>query len=222
MQPENVNIEIKDINNKVKGTMSLAGSIFASEASDSVVHTSVVTFLANQRQGTHATKTRGLVSGGGKKPYKQKHTGRARQGSTRAPQWRHGGIVFGPQPRDYSVRLPKQMRRVALSRALTMKLADGQVVLLDALSFDKPKTKEMIQVLSNLGLTGKTVLIVLPENDKNIICSTRNIPGVDVVRASDLNAYAVAAYDNVVFTADALTKLQQTTKSQGLFGAEGK
>jgi large subunit ribosomal protein L4 len=222
MQPENMSIEIKDINNKVKGTMDLAGSVFASEASESVVHTSVVTFLANQRQGTHATKTRGLVSGGGKKPWKQKHTGRARQGSTRAPQWRGGGIAFGPQPRDYSIRLPKQLRRVALFKALTMKLADGQVVLLDALAFDKPKTKEMIQVLGNLGLSDKTVLIVLPENDKNIICSARNIPGVDVVRASDLNAYAVAVYDNVVFTADALTKLQGTPESQGLFGAEGQ
>jgi large subunit ribosomal protein L4 len=208
MQPENISIEIKDINNKVKGTMNLSGSVFANEASDSVVHTSVVTFLANQRQGTHATKTRGLVSGGGKKPWKQKHTGRARQGSTRAPQWRGGGIVFGPQPRDYSVRLPRQMKRVALFKALTMKLADGQVVLLDALSLDKPKTKGMIQVLSNLGLSDKTVLIVLHENDKNIICSARNIPGVDVVRASDLNAYAVAIYDRVVFTAEALSKLQ--------------
>jgi len=220
MQPENMSIEIKDINNKVKGAMKLASSVFASEASDSVVHTSVITFLANQRQGTHATKTRGLVSGGGKKPWKQKHTGRARQGSIRAPQWRGGGIAFGPQPRDYSVRLPKQLRRVALFKALTMKLADGQVVLLEALSLEKPKTKEMIQVLTNLGLSDKTVLIVLAENDKNIICSTRNIPGVDVVRAADLNAYAVAVYDNVVFTAEALTKLQGTPESQGLFGAE--
>ena len=217
-----MNIEIKDINNKVKGTMNLDSSVFASEASDSVVHTSVVTFLANQRQGTHATKTRGMVSGGGKKPWKQKHTGKARQGSSRAPQWRGGGITFGPQPRDYSVRLPKQLRRVALFKALTMKLADGQVVLLDDLTIDKPKTKEMIQVLNNLGLSDKTVLIVLPENDKNIICSTRNIPGVAVVRASDLNAYAVTVYDNVVFTAEALAKLQRPPKSPELFGAEGE
>lgn len=207
MQPENVTIEIRDINNNVKGTMNLAGAIFANEASDSVVHTSVVNFLANQRQGTHATKTRGLVSGGGKKPWKQKHTGRARQGSIRAPQWRGGGIVFGPQPRDYSSKLPKQMRRVALFKALTMKLADGQVMLLDSLSLDKRKTKDMIRVLANLGLSDKSVLIVLHENDSNIIFSSRNIPGVAVVRASDLNAYAVAAYDHIVFTADALAKL---------------
>ncbi len=143
-------------------------------------------------------------------------------GQLRAPQWRGGGIIFGPQPRDYSVKLPKQLRRVALFKALTMKLADGQVVLLDDLTIDKPKTKEMIQVLNNLGLSDKTVLIVLPENDKNIICSTRNIPGVAVIRASDLNAYAVTVYDNVVFTADALAKLQRPPKSPELFGAEGE
>jgi large subunit ribosomal protein L4 len=208
MQPKNMTIEIKDINNKVKGTMDLAGAVFASEASDSVVHASVINFLANQRQGTHATKTRGLVSGGGKKPWKQKHTGRARQGSIRAPQWRGGGIVFGPQPRDYSSRLPKQMRRVALFKALSMKLADGQVALLDSLSLDKPRTKDMIRVLANLGLSDKSVLIVLPENDSNIIFSSRNIPGVAVARVTDLNAHAVAAYDHIVFTADALAKLQ--------------
>ncbi|MGD0283640.1 MAG: 50S ribosomal protein L4 [Dissulfurispiraceae bacterium] len=208
MQPENITMEIKDINNNVKGTMDLNASVFGNEACDSVVHSSVVSFLANQRQGTHATKTRGLVSGGGKKPWKQKHTGRARQGSIRAPQWRGGGIVFGPQPRDYSTKLPKQMRKVALFKALTMKMADGQVVLLDALAIEKPRTKEMLRVLGNLGLSDKTVLIVLAESDRNIVCSARNIPGVDVIRASDLNAYAVAVYDHVVFTADALAKLQ--------------
>lgn len=210
MQTENLSVEIKDINNKVKGTMSLDGSVFGNGASESVVHTSVVTFLANQRQGTHSTKTRGMVSGGGKKPYKQKHTGRARQGSIRAPQWRGGAIIFGPQPRDYSSKLPKQMRKAALAKALTMKLADGQVVLLDALTFQKPNTKEMIQVLKNLGLTDKTVLIVLPESDKNVACSARNIPGVDVVRAADLSAYNVAVYDSIVFTADAMAKIQKT------------
>jgi len=220
MHAENITIEIKDINNTVKGTMNLDVAVFGKEASDSVVHSSVVTYLANQRQGTHATKTRGLVSGGGKKPWKQKHTGRARQGSIRAAQWRGGGIIFGPQPRDYSTKLPKAMRKVALYKALTMKLADGQVVLLDALSLEKPKTRDLIQVLRNLGLAEKTVIIVLPENDKNITCSARNIPGVNVIRAADLNAYAVAAYDNVVFTADALSKLQGSRKSPGLFEAE--
>lgn len=222
MQPENMTIEIKDINNKVKGTLNLAGRVFSSDASDSVVHSSVLAFLANQRQGTHATKTKGLVRGGGRKPYKQKSTGNARQGSIRAPQFRGGGIVFGPQPRDYSMKLPKQVRKVALFKALTMKLTDGQVVLLDVLSMEKPRTKEMIQVLKNLGLSDKSVLIVLLENDKNIFCSTRNIPGVDVIRVADLNAHAVAAYDNVVFTADAMAKLQGSPESQGLFGAEGE
>ncbi|WP_333654793.1 50S ribosomal protein L4 [Dissulfurispira sp.] len=201
-------IEVKDINNNAKGKIALSEAIFNSTASESVVHSAVVSYLANQRQGTHATKTVSMVSGGGKKPWRQKKTGRARHGSIRSPIWRGGGIAFGPQPRDYSVNLPKNMRKAALYKALTMKLSDGEIAVVDSISMDKPKTKEMVKILTNIGLSGKTVLIVLPEKDDNIMLSVKNIPTADVVRVSDLNAYQVAAFDCVLFTADAISKLQ--------------
>lgn len=201
-------IEVKDINNNTKGKMALSEVIFNSTASESVVHSAVVSYLANQRQGTHATKTVSMVSGGGKKPWKQKKTGRARHGSIRSPIWRGGGIVFGPQPRDYSVNLPKNMRKAALYKALTMKLSDGEIAVVDYISMDKPKTKDMVRILRNIGLSEKTVLIVLSEKDENIMLSVKNIPTADVVRVSDLNAYQVAAFDCVLFTVDAISKLQ--------------
>lgn len=201
-------IEVKDINNNAKGKIALSEAVFNSTASESVVHSAVVSYLANQRQGTHATKTVSMVSGGGKKPWKQKKTGRARHGSIRSPIWRGGGIAFGPQPRDYSVNLPKNMRKAALYKALTMKLSSGEIAVVDSISMDKPKTKEMIKILTNIGLSGKTVLIVLPEKDENIMLSVKNIPTADVVRVSDINAYQVAAFDCVLFTADAISKLQ--------------
>lgn len=203
-------IEVKDINNNTKGKIALPDLIFNNPASESVVHSAVVSYLANQRQGTHATKTRGLVSGGGKKPWKQKKTGRARHGSIRSPIWRGGGTVFGPQPRDYSINLTKNMRKVALYKALTMKLSDGELAVVDSISIDKPKTKDIIRIMNNLGLSDKSVLIVLPEKDENIMLSIRNIPTVDVMRVSDLNAYYVAAFDYVVFTSDAIKKLQDS------------
>lgn len=200
-------IEIRDKDNNVRGKMDLPEGVFGNSASDSVVHATVVDYLARQRQGTHATKTRGMVSGGGKKPWKQKHTGRARHGSIRSPLWRGGGIVFGPQPRDYSGNMPKGMKKVALSRALTMKLSDSEIVVVDSLSMEKPRTKGAIEILKNLGLLEKTVLIVLPEKDEKVMLSVRNIPTADVIRVSDLNAYHVASYDTLLFTADALMKL---------------
>lgn len=201
-------IEVKDINNNAKGKIALSEAVFNSTASESVVHSAVVSYLANQRQGTHATKTVSMVSGGGKKPWKQKKTGRARHGSIRSPIWRGGGIAFGPQPRDYSVNLPKKMRKAALYKALTMKLSSGEIAVVDSISMDKPKTKEMLKILTNIGLSRKTVLIVLPEKDQNIMLSVKNIPTADVVRVSDINAYQVAAFDCVLFTADAISKLQ--------------
>ncbi len=214
-----IEIEVKDINNNPKGKISLSEAIFNNSASESVVHTAVVSYLANQRQGTHATKTRAMVRGGGRKPWKQKKTGRARHGSIRSPIWKGGGVTFGPRPRDYSIKLPKTMKRVALCKALTMKLSDGEVGVVDNISMDKPKTKEIINILENMGLTGKTVLIVQSviaigaKNDeqmktKNVVLSVRNIPMADVARASDLNAYQVAAYDYILFTKDAILVLQ--------------
>ncbi|KAF0177703.1 MAG: large subunit ribosomal protein L4 [Nitrospirae bacterium] len=202
-----VQIEIKDINNNVKGLLSVSDRVFKSEASESVVHEAVVAYLANQRQGTHSTKTRGLVSGGGRKPYKQKSTGRARAGSSRSPLWRKGGIVFGPLPRDYSICMPKQARRTALYKALTMKLADGQIAVVDAFGVTAPKTKEMVKLIGTLGLAGKNIYFVTVEKDENVVLSARNLPNVDVIRVGDLNAYHVAACDCLVFTADALRQI---------------
>lgn len=203
-----VEMEIKDINNNIKGKVALSEDIFKSSASESVVHTAVVSYLANQRQGTHSTKTRGLVSGGGKKPWRQKKTGRARHGSIRSPIWKGGGIVFGPHPRDYFINLPKGMKKTALYKALTMKYADGEVSVIDSLKLDSPKTKKFLEILKNIGLENKTTLIVLHENDKNAILAARNIPTVDVINVAELNAYYVAAYDHILFTLDALSSLQ--------------
>lgn len=209
-------IEVKDINSNPKGKVSLSGAIFSNMSADSLVHSAVIGYLANQRQGTHATKTRGLVRGGGRKPWKQKKTGRARHGSTRSPIWRGGGTVFGPQPRDYSVKLPKNIKKAALYRALTMKLSDGEIAVVDSIPIDKPRTKDMVEILNKMGLNGKTVLIVLSENDKSVILSVRNIPTVDVVSVSDINVYQVVACERLLFTADALSKLQSNTEVTSL------
>ncbi len=201
-------IEVKDINNNAKGKIALSEAIFNSTVSESLVHTAVVSYLANQRQGTHATKTRGLVSGGGKKPWKQKKTGRARHGSTRSPIWRGGGTVFGPQPRDYSINLSQSMKRTALYKALTLKFSDGEIVVVDSISIEKPKTKSMVEILKSMELSEKKVLIVLPDKDEDVMLSIRNIPTANVIRVSDLNAYHVAVSDFVLFTGDAILKLQ--------------
>lgn len=206
-------IGIRDINNNDKGKLSLSEKIFGNNASDSVVHTAVVGYLANQRQGTHATKTKGMIRGGGKKPWKQKHTGRARSGSNRSPLMRGGGTIFGPQPRDYGVTMPAKMKKTALFRALTMKLGDGEIMVLEALTLERPKTKGVLAILKNLGIAGKSVLIVLAEKSEPVLLSARNIPGVEVLMVSDLSAYHVAAFDCVLFTVEALKKLQNNEEA---------
>jgi len=200
-------IEIRDINNNIVGKKEVPDIVFNNSASESVVHTAVVAYMANQRQGTHCTKTRSEVSGGGKKPWRQKHTGRARHGSIRSPLWRKGGIVFGPKPRDYYIQLPKQMKDTALFKALTMKYRDNEILLLDNLSLNRIKTKDMVEILKNLQLEESSVLIALPEKDEKVLLSARNIPYIGVVRAEDLNAYHVAMFDKVVFTVAGLDKL---------------
>jgi large subunit ribosomal protein L4 len=202
-----IEINITDISNKATGKISLPDAVFGCEASAALVHSAVVSHLANQRQGTHATKTRGLVSGGGKKPFKQKKTGRARAGSSRSPLWRHGGTIFGPQPRDYEIRMPKSARKTALCKALSMKLADNEIIVLDKIPVANPKTKEMVNILGNLGLADQSVLLVLSGADNNILLSARNIPAVRVVQVTDLNAYQVAAFNKLVFTEDAIKKV---------------
>lgn len=202
-----IEIEIRDIQNNIVGKKEVPEIVFNNQASDSVVHSVVVAYMANQRQGTHATKTRAMVSGGGRKPWRQKHTGRARHGSIRSPLWRKGGIVFGPQPRDYYIKLPQSMKTTALFKALTLKYRDGEILLLDKLELMRPKTKEMVEIIKNLELSNNSVLFVLHDKDENVYLSSRNIPYVGVVRASDLNAYHVSLFDKVVFTVSGLDRL---------------
>jgi large subunit ribosomal protein L4 len=200
-------LEIKDKNNNTVETITLADEI-RTRKSSSVIHDVVVNYRANQRQGTHSTKTKGLVRGGGRKPYRQKHTGRSRAGSIRSPIWRGGGTTFGPQPRDYSYSMPKKARKVALTEAFNKKLLDGEVVIIDKFSIEKPKTKEMLGILKNLELTGKSVLIVLSEKDDTVALSARNIPGVHVARMNELNTYALVAHHMILMTKEAITQLE--------------
>ena len=205
-------IDIKDKNNNSVGKLSLPGDVFSVTAKDGVVHNSVVNFLANQRQGTHATKTKGLVSGGGKKPWKQKHTGRARSGSSRSPLWRGGGIVFGPQPRDYSYALPRKAKKLALRAMLSGKLSDGEMVIIDGFAMEKPRTRDMVAILKGLDLAGKSTLIVVHDYDKTVMLSARNIPGVTVRRFSDLNSYDLAIHSRLLMTKQAAEMLAGAEK----------
>lgn len=202
-------VDIKDKNNNAVGKINLSENVFGVSAKKGVIHNAVVNFLANQRQGTHATKTKGLVSGGGRKPWKQKSTGRARSGSSRSPLWRGGGIIFGPQPRDYSYSLPRKAKRLALKAALSGKLADGEIVVIEALGIEKPRTKDMISILNNLSLAGKSTLVVVPEYNEAVVLSARNIPGVTVKRASDLNSYDIASHGRLLMTRQAVELLAE-------------
>ncbi len=202
-------VEIKDKNNNIVGKVTLRDDVFGVRAKQGVIHDALVNFLANQRQGTHATKTKGLVSGGGKKPWRQKHTGRARAGSNRSPLWRGGGTTFGPQPRDYYYSIPKKAKKLALLAAFQEKLSSGGVIIIDNFAIDKPKTKEMVSILRNLGLNKRSVLIVLPEKDETVALSARNIPGVGIVRASDLNTYDVVAFNTLLMTKEAIARLEE-------------
>lgn len=205
-------LEIKDITNNSKGKITLPENVFGLSGRSDLLHEAVVNYLANQRQGTHATKTRGMVSGGGRKPWRQKHTGRARAGSIRSPLWRGGGTVFGPQPRDYYRTLPKALRIRALKEAMSAKYSGGEIVVVESIEMQKPKTKEMLKIIDSLGLTGKSLLIVIKDKDDNVYLSARNIPGVDVVRVTDLNAYQVLSHDRVLLTKDALDLIPEVCK----------
>jgi large subunit ribosomal protein L4 len=200
--------EVKDKNNNTVGTITIADDAVRVRKGSSIIHDVMINFLANQRQGTHATKTKGLVRGGGRKPWRQKHTGRARTGSNRSPIWRGGGTTFGPQPRDYSYTIPKKARKGALREAFNKKLSDGEVLIIDRFSIEKPRTKEMITILKNLNLSGKSVLIILPEKDDSVMLSAKNIPGVHVTEIRDINAYALVAHQMLLMTKDAMTQLE--------------
>jgi large subunit ribosomal protein L4 len=200
-------VEIKDKNNNIVGKINLKDEVFGLQTKQAVLHEGVTNFLANQRQGTHATKTRGLIRGGGRKPWKQKHTGRARVGSNRSPLWRGGGTTFGPQPRDYSYDPPKKAKRLAVRTALSIKMAEGAITVIDGFSMDQPKTKDMIATLKNLGLEGERVLIITPQRDAVVTLSARNIPGVRVVRISDLNSYDVMVSGRLLMTKEAVSRI---------------
>ena len=191
--------------------MELSDAIFGIEPNKAVMHSAVVNYLANQRQGTQSTLTRAEVSGGGKKPWRQKGTGHARQGSTRSPQWTHGGIAFGPKPRSYRYAIPKKMRRLALKSAFSDKVATGDMIVLDALTLEEIKTKTVAAMLKALGAE-KKVMIVLPEKDETVLKSARNIPGVNVTLVNTLNTYEVLNADKFIVLKDAVTKIEEVYK----------
>jgi large subunit ribosomal protein L4 len=189
------------------GDFQLNENVFGVEVNQYAMHQVVVALLANRRQGTQSAKTRAEVRGGGIKPWRQKGTGRARQGSIRAPQWIHGGIVFAPKPRDYRVSVPKTMRRVALKSALTSKVVDNELLVLEDLAFEAPKTKTMIKLLN--ALEAKKTLIVTAESNENVYKSARNIQGVSVIPVNNINVYDILKYDKLVITKDAVSKIEE-------------
>ena len=201
-------VDIYNADGKVVGNMDLNENVFGVEVRTDVMHEVVVNYLANQRQGTQSTKTRTEVRGGGIKPWRQKGTGRARQGSIRAPQWVGGGVALGPKPRDYRYTLNKKVRRLALKSALTAKLQDSEVIVLDSFEAPEIKTKQVANLLKNLNVTEKA-LIVLPENDKNIVASAKNIKGVDTTYVGTINTYEVLSHTKCIILKDAVRKLEE-------------
>lgn len=201
-------VTVFDMTGKSVGEMTLSDAIFGIAPNTSVMHAAVVNYLANQRQGTQSTLTRSEVSGGGRKPWKQKGTGRARQGSTRAPQWTHGGIALGPKPRDYSYELPKKVKRLALKSAFSTKVADNDLIVVDNIAVEGFKTKAVVEMLSKLG-ADKKALIVMPELDQKLIKSAANIPGVKTALVNTINVYDILNYDKFIVAKGALEKIEE-------------
>lgn len=200
-------VSMVDQNNKKVKDVELP-SMFSAEVRPHLVHAAVVNQLANRRAGTAATKNKALVSGGGKKPFKQKGTGRARAGSSRSPLWRHGGTIFGPTPRDYSYALPKKARRAALVDAIASKVADSRLILVDSLELAEPKTKLVSSMLDNLGVQENALVLITAEN-KNLRLAARNIPSVKVLRMDNINVYDLLKYRYLITTQDALNAMQE-------------
>jgi len=192
---------------KKVGDVELNESIFGVEINANAIHQVVVAQLANKRQGTQSAKTRAEVRGGGIKPWRQKGTGRARQGSIRSPQWIKGGIVFAPKPRDHRISVPKSMRRVAFKSALSCKVAENEMMVIDCLDFDSPSTKAMLEVLK--AFDAKKTLIVVDESNENVYKSARNIPGVRVSPVNNLNVYDILKYEKFIVTKDAVSKIEE-------------
>lgn len=201
-------VTVFDMAGKNVGEMELEESIFGIKPNKSVLHDAVVNYLANQRQGTQSTLTRAEVRGGGRKPWRQKGTGHARQGSTRAPQWKHGGIALGPKPRSYHYTLNKKVKRLAMKSAFSSKVLDGQFIVVDNITFDSFKTKDAVKMLEALGVT-KKAMIVTPIADEKVAKSARNIPGVKVATVNTLNVYSILNSGKFIIAKDAVEKLME-------------
>ena len=201
------NVAVYNMEGKEVGTLELNDAMFGVEVNEHLVHRAVVSQLANNRQGTQKAKTRSEVSGGGKKPWRQKGTGHARQGSTRAPQWTGGGVVFAPTPRDYSFKMNRKEKRLALKSALTSRVQENKLVVLDELKLNEIKTKNMKAVLDNLKVSG--ALIVLNENDQNVVMSAKNLEGVKTVLTNTINVFDILKYKTVVVTKAAVAEIEE-------------
>lgn len=201
-------VKMYDMAGNVKGDVELAEGIFGCEVNAPVLHSVIRAYLLNQRQGTQSTKTRAEVSGGGKKPWRQKGTGRARQGSTRSPQWTHGGIALGPKPRTWKITMNKKVKRIALKSALSSKVLDGELMVIDSIAMTEYKTKKIADMLKALG-ADKKALIVLANADEKVVASAKNIPGVKTAIPGTLNAYDILKYDKFIVAKDAVTIIEE-------------
>ena len=201
------NVSVYNMEGKEVGTMELNDAVFGVEVNEHLVHAVVVAQLANKRQGTQKAKTRSEVSGGGRKPWRQKGTGHARQGSTRAPQWTGGGVVFAPTPREYTIKLNKKERRLALKSVLTAKVQENKFIVLDELKFDEIKTKKFQAVLNNLNVN--KAMVVLNDNDKNVVMSAKNIPNVITAQTNTINVYDILKYNTMIVTKAAVETIQE-------------
>ena len=200
-------VSVYNIEGKVVGDIELNDAVFGVEVNEHLVHMAVVSQLANNRQGTQSAKTRAEVSGGGRKPWRQKGTGHARQGSTRSPQWTGGGVVFAPKPRDYSFKMNKKEKNIALKSALSSRVAEDKIIVLDSIAFEEIKTKNMVAVLDNLKVN--KALVVLNDNDQNVVLSARNIPNVKTASTNTINVYDILKYDKLIVTKDAVATIEE-------------
>ena len=201
-------VDVYNMQGKKVSDVELSEAVFGIEPNENIVHSALVNYLANQRQGTQSTKTRAEVSGGGRKPWRQKGTGRARQGSIRAPQWIKGGIALGPKPRSYKYTVNKKERRLAIKSLLSSKVLEKELTVVDKLELAEIKTKTMVKALADLKVEGKT-LIVLPENNKNVLMSARNIEGVKTITLNNINVFDLLKYNNLVLPLETVKKLEE-------------
>jgi large subunit ribosomal protein L4 len=202
-------VAVYNIAGQQTGEIELNDTVFGVEVNEAVVHQALVMQLASQRQGNAATKTRAMVRGGGRKPWKQKGTGRARAGTIRSPLWVGGGTVFGPHPRSYSFRMPRKARRLAIKSALSAKVQSGELVVLEAIQYDQPKTKQVVELLKSFGLEERKALLITREADENVEKSSRNIPGVKALTTSGLNVFDLLHHDKLLITRDAVARIEE-------------